>query len=172
MRLKYLLVVMICILGHYHAAGQSSSYEDLQAAYVFNFAKYVAWPSNTHETFVIGIYAERVDEEIFRYLQAVLKGKMIQGKSVDLRVIQTVDEITDINILYVPGEASKSMSKLVTAVGTRSILIVSEDDLIKRGAMISFVVEDDKLRFKMNQKSLKAAGLTASEGLIKLAIQQ
>jgi hypothetical protein len=121
---------------------------------------------------VIGIYAERVDEEIFRYLQAVLKGKMIQGKSVDLRVIQTVDEITDINILYVPGEASKSMSKLVTAVGTRSILIVSEDDLIKRGAMISFVVEDDKLRFKMNQKSLKAAGLTASEGLIKLAIQQ
>jgi hypothetical protein len=172
MLLKYLLVLMLCFIGHYHAAGQSSSYEDLQAAYVFNFAKYVTWSGNTHETFVIGIYAERNDEDIFHYLQAVLKGKMIQGRSIELRVIQNVEETENINILYVPRSGSKNMTKLVSAVGSRSILIVSEDDLIKRGAMISFVVEDDKLRFKMNQKSLKAAGLTASEGLLKLAIQQ
>jgi hypothetical protein len=165
---------MICTLGSYQfASGQSSSsYEDLQAAYVFNFAKYVAWPANTQESFVIGIYAEREDENIVRYLQAVLKGKMIQGKSIDLRVIQNVEEIEGINIIYVPESGSKNIGKLVTAIANRSILIVSEEDMIKRGAMISFVVEDDKLRFKMNQKSLKAAGLTASEGLVKLAIQQ
>jgi len=164
---------MICVIGFSgYVLGQSSSYEDLQAAYVFNFAKYVTWSEKTREAFVIGIYDEESDENTFRPLQSVLKGKMIQGRSIELRAIQNTDSIEGVNILYVPTSASKNIGKLVTAVGNRSILIVSQDDMIKRGAMISFVIEEDKLRFKINQKSLKAAGLTPSEGLLKLAIKQ
>jgi hypothetical protein len=44
--------------------------------------------------------------------------------------------------------------------------------MIKKGAMISFVVEDEKLRFKLKKASLASAGLVASDGLLKLAIVQ
>jgi hypothetical protein len=42
--------------------------------------------------------------------------------------------------------------------------------MVRKGAMISFVLEGDKLRFKLKKNLLESVGLTASDGLQKLAI--
>lgn len=65
---------------------------------------------------------------------------------------------------------SRSLSLLTTELSGKTVLIVTEEDLIRKGAAISFVVEDDKLRFKVKKKELDQAGLVASDGLLKLAI--
>lgn len=146
---------------------QSSSYEELQAAYLFNFAKYVKWPLEG-ETFVIGIYGE---PGIIAFFQKTLEGKKVRGKAIELRIIDSVLKVDDVNILYVPDTSSKKFNAVVRAAAGKSILIVTEDDMIKKGATISFVVEDDKLRFKLKKNVLAQAGLVASDGLLKLAIQ-
>jgi hypothetical protein len=140
---------------------------DLQAAYLFNFAKYIKWPQES-STFVIGVYGE---QEILVVLNNTLKGKKVGGKAIELKVIENTEEALQCNIVYVTGSGSKGINGLVTAMEGKNILIVTEEDLIKKGAAISFVVEDDRLRFKLKKTVLAKSGLVASEGLLKLAIQ-
>lgn len=147
------------------AVAQTSSYEELQVAYLYNFAKYIRWPEES-ATFVIGVRGETDIE----HLQHTLQGKKVGGREIILKSLATVDESLTCHIVYLRESSSEDLNALKEVVGRKSILIVSEEDMIKKGAMISFVVEDDRLRFKLKKKALNDAGLTASEGLLKLAI--
>jgi hypothetical protein len=149
------------------ARAQTSSYGELQAAYLFNFAKYIKWPGEL-PVFVVGIYG---DAEIFDGLQSTLKTKKIGGRDIELREIKSLDQLAGCQIIYLPESASESLSEIRETTAGKNVLIVTEEDLIKKGATISFVVEDDRLRFKLKKSALSEAGLTATEGLLKLAIE-
>ncbi len=163
------IVFIILLIGtsRSEVAAQHSSYEELQAAYIYNFAKYIKWPQEK-EKFVIGVYG---GSEIMDFLRKTLEGKKVGNRAIELKVIDKPDSFFDCNIIYVPESDSKNLEELVVAVEGKSILIVTEEDMIRKGAMISFVLEDDRLRFKLKKSSLANAGLAASEGLLKLAIQ-
>jgi hypothetical protein len=140
----------------------------LQAAYIFNFAKYIKWPGET-KSFVIGVYD---DEEVMDLLKNVLSEKKIGGREIELRMLTKSGDLTGCNIVFVPEGGSRYVSDLSDSISGKNILLVTEEDMIKKGAMISFVVEDEKLRFKLKKTSLVSAGLVASDGLLKLAIVQ
>lgn len=164
-RLKY-ISSLILLVGSVNASGQASSYGELQAAYIFNFAKYIKWPG-TATTFVIGVAGET---DILDALQNTLKGKKVGGREIEIRAMTTLEEAGLCRIVYLPASNSGAITDLKLAVAGKNVLIVSEEDLTKHGACISFIVEDDRLRFKLRKAVLEAAGLEASEGLLKLAI--
>jgi hypothetical protein len=145
---------------------QSSSYGELQAAYVYNFAKYITWPNEGTE-FVIGVYK---DDDIWSAFESTLKGKKVRGKSVSLKKITNPDALKECHIVYISESNSRNLNTLLASLSGKSVLIVTEEDLLKKGASISFVIEEDKLRFKVKKSALADAGLVASEGLLKLAI--
>lgn len=148
------------------AKAQTSSYPELQAAYMYNFAKYISWPEERAE-FVIGIFG---DAEIMQGLVTTLKGKKVRSKPIVLKKVTTLEEVLGCNIIYLSESHSKSLSNLTDAIDNKSILIVTEEDLVRKGATISFLVEEDRLKFKVNVKILKQVGLVANEGLLNLAI--
>jgi hypothetical protein len=168
-KIQYLVIIIALVFftSMKTAHAQVSSYEELQAAYIFNFAKYIRWPESD-ANFVIGVYGET---DIMEFLEKTVAYKKVGNRSIELRVIRKSDSFLDCNIIYVPESDSKKVAELTTAIAGKRILIVTEEDLIRRGAAISFVVEDDRLRFKLKKSALADAGLTASEGLLKLAIQ-
>lgn len=165
-KLKYLFIPLVLAIFCLEAKGQSSSYRELQAAYIFNFAKYIKWPAETF-AFVIGVTG---DSEIMKVLQNTLKEKKVAGRAIELRTISTPDEASKCNIIYLPEFSSMKLSVLRDALSGKQVLIVTEEDLIKKGASISFIVEDDRLKFKLKRSTLLSAQLTASEGLLRLAI--
>jgi len=167
-RCTYILIVLVpafSIFGR-PAQAQTSSYGELQAAYMYNFAKYISWPDEGQQ-FVIGVFK---DADIMEILEATLKGKKVRGKPIALKKITTAGESLECSIVYLSEMNSGSLSLLTTALVGKSVLLVTEEDLIRKGAAISFVVEDDKLRFKLKKKVLDKAGFVVSEGLLKLAI--
>lgn len=164
-KLKYLFISLALFMYCEQAQGQSSSYEQLQAAYIFNFAKYIKWPLET-AAFVIGVSGE---SEIMNELQNTLKGKKVAGRLIELKVITTTEEASKCNIVYLPESNSRELNALRTALTGKQVLIVTEEDLIKKGACISFFVEDDRLRFKLKKAALAEAGLEAMDGLLRLA---
>jgi hypothetical protein len=159
-------VVIAFLLSTLCARAQMSSYEELQAAYIFNFAKYVKWPVE-NESFIIGVYGEEVISEVW---ENTLSGKKVAGKEIELKAITSMDRADECNIIYLPESQSRNIAELIEKCSGKSILIVTEADLIKKGATISFIIEDDKLRFKLKKASLLQAGLHATEGLLNLAI--
>jgi len=147
---------------------QTSSYGELQAAYIFNFAKYIKWPQPEYKVFVIGVFGE---DPMLLILQNALKGKKAAGKEIEIRIVTADNDLAQCHIVYLPESHSRDFYSLITATLGKHILIVTEGDFIKKGASISFVVEDDRLRFKLKKSVLSKSGLVASEGLLKLAIQ-
>ena len=150
------------------AIAQTSSYGELQSAYLYNFAKYIRWPAEQSQ-YVIGVYGE---SEITEDLRNLLKGKKIGGKEVVVRILTDDTALDEMHIVYLPADYSRKITFLKESTKGKSILLVTEEDLIKKGALISFTIEDDRLRFKLNKKAFANANLIASEGLLKLAILQ
>ena len=52
----------------------------------------------------------------------------------------------------------------------KNTLIVSERGQLNNGASIAFIVENAKLKFKINEAACKTAGLQVSKGLISLGV--
>jgi hypothetical protein len=148
-----------------HVTAQTPSYE-LQAAYVFNFAKYIQWPSEG-EQLMIGVYN---DNDVTSEFESTLKGKKVRGREIIVKKVVALEELLQCSILYVAESHSRNIDTLISSLMGKSILIVTEEDLIKKGAAISFVIEEERLRFKVKKKALELAALVASEGLLKLAI--
>jgi hypothetical protein len=162
------LLLLICFLGCscQNLEAQNSD-KALKAAYIFNFAKYIQWPSD-EPVFVIGVFGD--NPEIVEVLETTLKGKKIGGKEIYVKKISSANNAITCHILYCPDVENKKLSAIIEAISGKSVLLVTEEDMIKKGAMISFIVEEDKLRFKLKKNALSQAKLVASEGLLKLAI--
>lgn len=161
-----LWVIIFLGVGLTQMPAQSSSYEELQAAYLYNFAKYITWPGE-RSVFIIAVLGETEEMED---LQKTLKGKKVTGKEIQVRKIETLDKAEEYQIIYLFSSASKELVSVLKAISGKNVLVVTEEDLAKKGATISFVVEDDKLRFKLNESVLLKTGLKATDGLLKLAI--
>lgn len=162
----FLLTCALSVLVSGNVRAQASSFGELQAAYIFNFAKYVMWPEPSTK-FVVGVYG---NVETLKFLQKAFSDKKIAGQPAEVKVVEGEADLADCNIVYVPQTASAYIKTLVSLTSKTHILIVSEEDLIRRGAGISFMVEEGRLRFKLNRAVLHRAGLTATEGLLKLAV--
>lgn len=137
-----------------------------QALYIYNFAKYITWPNDSH-SIVIGVYD---DSQILAEFNRSLKGQRVNKKRIEIRSVYSIEESFNCQIVYLPQRRSNELENLVVALEGKSILIVTEDDLAEKGAPISFLEIDNKQRFKLNMKALEKCRLKASRGLINLAI--
>src|SRR5687767_14120521 len=95
---RSLLIGICLILTTRSLLAQASTYGKLQAAYIYNFAKYIKWP-NEFEIFHVYVLGQT---EITEDLRGILKDKRASGKEINLSVINTLEEAKDMNILYVP----------------------------------------------------------------------
>jgi hypothetical protein len=160
---KTCLFILILFVSQ-HTEAQVSNYK-LQAVYIFNFAKYIKW-TNAPSTFVIGIFG---DAEMADFLQSNLQNKKIGNKPLEIKVLNKIEEISQCQLVYLSKSKSKQLSAITDLVDGQEILVVTEEDLAKKGAAISFFVEDNTLKFRLNQRVLTKSGLIASSGLLSLA---
>lgn len=167
---RHPLILMLLILCLYiPATAQVSSYQELQGAYLYNFAKYIVWPEEDSELFVIGIIE---DAEITDRFKEIFKDKKIRGMKIRLKTINSETELSDAHMVYMPDKSSLDISVIKSALEGTSTLIVTEEDLIDKGANISFVMKGKSLRFTVDEKALTGIGLKANQGLLNLAIQK
>ncbi len=160
-----LCLLLLCFIGSIHKTHAQSSHK-LQALYIFSFAKYVTWEKDTSK-FVIGVLGE---SDIMQELEEGAVQRKIGGKPVEIQQYNTLADFRHCHILYLPRGYSKLLPRLLEITEGKPILIVSEEDLAKKGIAISFFVEDNRLRFKINVGVIKTLGLIVNKGLLDLAV--
>jgi hypothetical protein len=152
------------------AADSPSEYQ-VKAVFLFNFSQFVDWPpqafTSPTEPFVIGIlgtdpFGARLDEAV--------RGERIAERPIIVRRFTKVDEIADCQILFIDGSEAAQLDPIIRTLGHRSILTVSEvDGAAQRGVMVQFVTENNRIRLRINAESARAAGLSISSKLLRLA---
>lgn len=172
---RVLLAAIVAMFGAALAAGAelAASREDrVKAAFLYNFLRYVEWPrarfTNQDSPLVIGVFGPA--PALHGELERTVRGRKIAGRPIVVRTVATAVEAGAAHLLYVPGWETERAGSLLARLRAAPVLAVGEGRAFaEAGGTIVFTVDGDKLRFAVNLKSARTAGITLSSQLVKLA---
>ncbi len=151
-------------------AGEHTPTEyEVKAAYLFNFARFVEWPSEAfttaREPFAICVVGS---DPFGSVLDTILAGESVAGRSVIARRITLPADARGCQILFASG--AERGPAIVDAVDGRPILTVGDEEAFaRRGGMVSFRREQNTVRFDVNPEAVRRSGLKMSSQLLNLA---
>jgi hypothetical protein len=176
MSLRWLVVILLVSastsIGSANTVPDPSPDYKVKAIFLFNFAQFVDWPagafSDPKSVLVIGVLG---DDPFGSYLDQTVKGEIVNGHNLEVRRFKTVEEIQTCHILFIsPSIKSDKLEKALQHLAGQNILTVGDaPQFAKLGGMIRFITENSKIRIRINLDVVKAANLTVSAKLLKLA---
>ena len=148
----------------------SSEYQ-LKAIFLFNFTQFVQWPAKAfpepQAPLVIGVLG---DDPFGGYLDAAVRGESVNTHSLTVQRYRRVEDIKECHLLFISSSESARMKEILTALKDRPILTVGDiESFSVHGGMVRFVIEKGKIRLRINEDRAKAADLTISSKLLRLA---
>lgn len=160
------IVPLITIL---FSAGLTAQDKKFHSVFIYNFTKYIEWPSNyTNGEFVIGVLG---NSDITDNLQAMASKKTVGQRKMVVKVFNSVNEIGKCNMLFIPTSQSNEIDKVKNRLNGSATLIISEKrGLAHKGSGINFIVENGRWRFELNRSVVENQNLKVSSELDKLAI--
>ncbi len=166
------LAVVIGVLTAFCASETSLPKEQqVKAAFVFNFAKFVDWPAqrfaSTNAPLTIGVLAPST---MGAALAEVIQGRNINGRPLVVQVVDTPEAARTVHVLVCTASDDGKVRQLLPTLANAGVLTVGETDLFAQTAgMIRFITEGDRVRFEVNVAAAEEAGLHVSAQLQKLA---
>lgn len=163
-------IAVFMMLGGLPASGMhQSDIAKTKAAYLYNFTKYVTWPSWKFATksspIIIGIVGK---DSLGGSLDKMVTGKQVGGRNLVVRHFHWGEDLSKCHELFVPADEVRHASQL-DPLKTKPVLIVGESHGFARGrAAINFFLEDGKVRFEINQALATRVGLGLSSKLLAL----
>jgi hypothetical protein len=138
----------------------------IHTLYIFNFTKYIEWPAGAKQI-KIGVVDNASAEE---QLLKMAKAKSTAGSEISVVNTRHENELSSCQIIFVPANSSAKTAALIQRFENQPILIVTEEsNMVEKGAGISFKIADNKLRFQVNEKAIKAKGMKVSTTLVSLS---
>jgi hypothetical protein len=150
---------------------QYTEYE-LKAAYLFNFGKFVQWPSEafkkSNDPFIIGIFGNNPFGDI---LQQTIQNKTLQNRPVILINVTTPEEAETCHVLFICKTDKLQFTQIIKAISKKPVLTVGDniEDFCQQGGMINFTVQRSQKRFEINNKASSRVQLTISSKLLSLS---
>ena len=143
----------------------------VKATYLYNFGRFVKWPETTPagkgDSFSVCVLGQ---DPFGPVLDSTLAGEALDGKPVVLRRLSKPQDAGECRILFISTTEEKHLKEILTALDESGVLTVSDmPGFTKRGGMIQFVLEGDRVRFEIKLASAESAKLVLSSELLKVA---
>jgi hypothetical protein len=145
--------------------------DTVKAAFLYRFTGYVDWPPKALNTpaFTIAVLGDDVIAERLRRLLAERGVKSLPGK---VRVIHSLDEVNDAQMLYVGPAYEGSLRALTASLGAQPILTVTDrENGLDRGSVVNFLVVDRHVRFEISLPAAIQARLKIAPDLLSVAVR-
>ena len=136
---------------------------------VFNFVKYVQWPTNDDsKQFVIGVVG---NSEIYNTLNTWYGGKTKGTKTYVIKKFNSAAEVGDCQVVFIDHSKNSEFDAINEKVKGKGTLVVTDrNGMGYKGSCINFKMVDDKLKFELNQHAIEASNLKVSSSLTSMAI--
>ena len=156
-------VILLLFLSSLPAIAQYNE-NVIKAAYIERITRFVEWPAkNSHligDLFVIGVYNE---DDFYNTLIEVFKDKLIKEHKVKIISVNSPEQLNSCNLCYISQKAKPLISTFIVRANSSGVLLISgTDGFCKAGVHINFYIEDEKLKFEINEKSLISSGFKVS----------
>jgi YfiR/HmsC-like len=154
-------------------ASDSSEYL-IKAGFIYNFAKFVEWPSASfsqpESPIVIGVLGT---DPFGSVLDRIVADKKIGSRGFVVRRYKwskDLKDLRDCQILFISASEKAHTDEIVEFVKWLPILTIGETPgFAERGGVIRFTLEDNRVRFEVNVDAARKANLNISSRLLTLA---
>jgi hypothetical protein len=143
----------------------------LKLAFLYNFAKFVEWPSDSFRSpggtlaiCIVGHNPFSLD------IENELRARPAGDHPVEFVALKPTDALNACQIVFIPVTEKDKAARIVKSLKGASVLTVGESEgFAVRGGIINFTVEEGNIRFEINRRGADRAGLKISSKLLNLA---
>ena len=141
---------------------------EVKAAFLFNFTKFVEWPASAPPgQFEICTLADAAFDDV---LARTVAGESTDGRPIVRATPLAPDVVRACHILFIGHGVGAQAIRWIAAVARSPVLIVGESKTAEdAGAHITFVIEDNRVKFDVNDDAASQAGLKISSKLLRVA---
>lgn len=177
-RLQVLRLVLVLLAfwaggGVVTATAEESTVSENQvkAAFLLNFPKYVDWPEESFATptspIVVAILG---DAMLANDLNKMIAGKTINGRAVVLKIVASEADYTNgCHMLFISATAHSAPAVLSQLQGRSILTVGDEDGFLDQGGIIRFTRRERKIRLEINLSVANQSSLKISSKLLSVA---
>lgn len=146
--------------------------DQIKAAFVFNFAKFVEWPAAVFPNGSAPIVLAISEQEPLGEALGALTGKMVQGRPLIVKRIRQPEELGKCQIFFTSTPKAPGLAQFLVNLAQLPVLTITDtaENAIRLGVVINLLTLEDKIRFEINVEAARRVGLKISSQLLKLAI--
>ncbi len=143
----------------------------VKATYLYKFAPFVTWPDSAfsapNSPFVICVLGE---DPFGPVLDQAVSTQRIGARALVIRRLERVDRGSGCQILYLGASRGQSEADALAAVRGAPVLTVTDAARSEPQGVIHFVVQDNRVRFQIDDQAAAQNGLMISSKLLSLAV--
>jgi hypothetical protein len=165
----WLLFPGLCLAAAF-ASAAPGEYQ-LKAVFLFNFVQFVEWPeaafASADAPIVIGVLGT---DPFGPVLDEIVRDEKIAQRPLVVKRCARLEEAKSCHLLFISGSEESRFDQIIAQLRGRAILTVGDfDHFARRGGMIRFMSEKNRIRLRINLESARAAGLRLSSKLLRPA---
>jgi hypothetical protein len=159
------------LLGILPSTAQDRRVEyEVKAAFLYNFAKFIEWPTEAFPARESAFTICLADELFRGPVERAVQGEMWNGRPLLVKQIDSGNEVRGCQIVYIGRSAAPKGMEILMAAMNAPVLTVGETaDFIPAGGIIRFTESGRRIRFEINPDAADRVSLRVSSRLLRLA---
>jgi hypothetical protein len=163
--------VWVCLLSFAPVPARAESREyQIKAAFLVNFMQFVTWPSNAFANddapFCIGVLG---DDPFGPALDQTVQGETVNHHKIVVQRRRRIEDCKNCQMVFVSRSEEKNLPVILAKLDSGPVLTVSEmRGFARRGGIINFYLEGNKVRFEINPAVAQRDKLKMSAQLLSL----
>lgn len=142
----------------------------LKAAFLYNFAKFVEWPTGAFAAENSALTICVHGDDVFPVIAQAMNGKTVGKRSLSVVSRPRPPASAGCHISFIG--ANEPESSYVGHLKSPNVLTVGDRARFARtGGMVGLVTVDNKIRFEVNLRMARASGLRIQAALLRLATE-
>lgn len=145
--------------------------EKIKAALIFQFLRNIDWSDSAFSlgdgAIVVTVVA---DSRLADLLAVYAKTKKVAGRDIQLQTVKEEGVIPPSQVVVIGTKEGSKLSEILSRVPAGPVLTIGEGEgFLKRGVIINFFEQSNRLRFEVSQESAERRKLVLGSQILRFA---
>ena len=150
--IAFTLAMLIC--GP-NVSAESMQYKEylIKAAFLYNFIKFVDWPSESFKNDAAPINLCVLGDDPFGEALDTIRDKRVKGRRLVIKRVRRVEQIEGAHLLFISSSEKGRVKQILKSLTDVPVLTISEmEGFGQKGGIINFITVDNKIQFEINSE--------------------
>jgi hypothetical protein len=155
-----------------NALGEDMPEYRLKAAFLYNFVLFTEWPAEVGTTLNPTLNLCILGQDPFGKEADGLQGKSVGGRSIAVQHKASSESLNGCQVVFIAPSAIHDLPRVLDRLHGSPVLTVADSPgAARQGVAINMTVVQNKITFEANLQAARAAKLTLSSKLLRLATE-